>query len=118
MDGLNIAVISINAKLTERALREVAQSDMSSIAKRRRDCVRMADGTIYRAVYPACYPQRLNGYRFDQLILVDDDKERNYTHKEWLAVYGNMYETVDEIKQYRLSPLFDGLDAQVQNYIW
>jgi beta-xylosidase len=90
---------------------EIAENDMdANIIKKAKSYIQsyvnMSDGTRYEAIV---LNGTVKGLKYDQIILVDDNR--------WM-IYNKYYDEINELKYYCLSPLFDGLDAQIIKYEW
>ena len=69
----------------------------------------MDDGTEYLAVNQ----EQQCSCRFDQLIIVDDNRWDN----RW-NVYDKQHELISMVKGYFLNNSYEGLSCQVQEYEW
>lgn len=108
---LRIGVLSYNQALTNKAVFEIAENEMdANIIKKAKSYmhsyVDVSDGTRYESIV-------LNGtvkwLKFDQIVFVDDSR--------W-EIYNKYYTEIKELECYCLSPLFNGLDAQIIKYEW
>lgn len=72
---IRIAFLGYNNKLTQSGLRQFVDNNIEQVIQfdTRRNLVYLRDGTFIKA-FTSTDMQSLMGYRFDQLILFDDDR--------------------------------------------
>jgi hypothetical protein len=105
---LRVAVIGYTYELSCRAIRILAKSDESKIKTVKKSQIIMEDDTEYFAISPDSYDS-LRGYKFDQLIIVDDDR--------WEILYKHCG-IINYIKQRILYYSFVPESFQVQKFEW
>ena len=104
--NLRIAVIAFNARLTDTAVRVLADQDAAVTKRKYSNASVMTDGTIYEAVTNR---EQLRGVEYDQLIICDDPRRH---------VYAERWDLIEAVKQ-RIKPTSCvPEELQVQEYIW
>lgn len=69
---LEIAFMGRDLRITNLFLRQFVEDNEDQVAHHRNERVILKDGTIIEAIYPAMVRTRIDGRRYDQLILADD----------------------------------------------
>lgn len=75
---LSIAFMGYNFVLTEKLIRRFCEDNQVSVFSHSEKRVILNDGTRIVPVWPSRVWQGLDGYRFDQLILADDERRMIY----------------------------------------
>ena len=89
---LNIAFLGYNATTTRKGFQMMIEENKDQIEKVTNGGCRalLKDGTMIVAILSDC---NLRGYKFDQLILCDDER--------W-KIYGHKAELIDDILSYNM----------------
>lgn len=75
---LSIAFMGYNSVLTERFIRQFCEDNQRNVFSHSEKRVILNDGTRIVPVCPSRVWRGLDGYRFDQLILADDERKMIY----------------------------------------
>lgn len=75
---LSIAFMGYNSVLTEKFIRRFCEENQESVFSHSEKRVILNDGTRIVPVWPSRVWRGLDGYRFDQLILADDERKMIY----------------------------------------
>lgn len=90
---LEIAFMGYTSDLTRRFIRQFCEDNRESVRSVSERRVILTDDTRIIAVSPSMVRNRLDGYRFDQLILADDEREMirdTYAHEIEIIIHGTM----------------------------
>lgn len=105
---LTVGIIAYSRRLARWAVRAVAEADQTAtIVRRTQDAIHMSDGTRYVALPLAA--ARMDGWRVDQLVFVDD--------RRW-SVFHEQARAIEFYRRYCMSQSFAGLDVQEQRFVW
>lgn len=77
---LELVFMGYNAPLTDRFIQQFAADNAEQVAhfNKARRFLTLTDGTRIKGVSPGVVQRGFDGYRFDQLILADDERELIY----------------------------------------
>jgi len=101
---LRVAILGYNLDLSRKALREIVENDIfSKPINKKKDQAIMSDGTKYIAISSI---EKVRGYAFDQLIIVDDSR--------W-EIFDKQWDVIDYVKE-RLFLSYVPEEFQIQRY--
>lgn len=72
---LDVAFMGYSSELTRRFIRQFCEDNRESVRSVSEKRIILTDETRIIAISPSMARNRLDGYRFDQLILADDERE-------------------------------------------
>lgn len=107
---LHIGVLGYSYDLSIKQLREIVNNDMTSKPKRiTRNNIIMEDGTKFTVIPSSTdWINWIKGYKFDQLLLVDDNR--------WM-IFNKHYDLIEYLKG-RLSISFVPEEFKILKYEW